>query len=66
MNTLEAYIDEHSPSRSRTIEIMDDLQAHGIVSDNAVWPQDVAEADAVRAVEWLATVRHAAAFGGDE
>ena len=66
MNTLELYIDTHSPNRARTIEIMDTLQAHGIVSDTAVWPHDVAEVDAVRAVEWLATVRHAASFGGDE
>jgi len=32
---------------------MDWLQDRGIISDNAIWPQDVAELDARRAVEAL-------------
>ena len=33
--------------------VMDALQKFNVISDLAVHPRDVAECDAVRAVEWL-------------
>jgi hypothetical protein len=50
MTTLLNFIRAH---RLKPSEVMDRLQANGVVSDNCVTVADVAEADHARAVEWL-------------
>ena len=54
VNSLCVFLDHWSSTRAQIIEIMNYLQnERGIISDNAIWPQDVAELDARRAVEEL-------------
>ena len=50
INALEAYIAHHNYD---PIWTMNTLRDAGIISDNAVFPKDVALVDAVRAVEFL-------------
>ena len=53
MNSLECHLDHWSSTRAQIVEAMDWLQDRGIISDNAIWPHDVAELDARRAVDEL-------------
>lgn len=53
MNALEFHLDHWSSTRAQIVEAMDYLQDRGIISDNCIWPHDVAELDARRAVEAL-------------
>jgi hypothetical protein len=50
MNDLQKYIEE---SWSDEVKTMNDLQNHGIVSDNAVMAKDVSSEDAKKAVKFL-------------
>jgi hypothetical protein len=50
MNDLQKYIEE---SWSDEVKTMNDLQSHGIVSDNAVMAKDVSSEDAKKAVKFL-------------
>ena len=50
MNALESHL---ARERMEPSVVMDALQKFNVISDLAVHPRDVAECDAVRAVEWL-------------
>jgi hypothetical protein len=50
MNSLESHL---ARERMEPSVVMDALQKFNVISDLAVHPRDVAECDAVRAVEWL-------------
>ena len=50
---MECHLDHWSSTRAQIVEAMDWLQDRGIISDNAIWPHDVAELDARRAVDEL-------------
>lgn len=50
MNDLEKYL---LSKRISPVEAMNRLQDFGIVSDNAVWPADVADVDCERAIKFL-------------
>jgi hypothetical protein len=50
MNDLEKHIEE---SWSDEVKTMNDLQDHGVVSDNAVDAKNVCAEDAKKAIEWL-------------
>ena len=51
MNSLERYIRE---TGENGMEVMRQLQGESnTISDNCQNPEDVAECDAIRAVEWL-------------
>jgi hypothetical protein len=49
-NSLKSYLNENHIS---VLSAMNALQAAGIVSDHAVWPGEVADADARLAIQWL-------------
>jgi hypothetical protein len=54
MNALEKWLAEHFAGElGQETETMNELQEHGIISDNCVRAADVADADARRAAEWL-------------
>lgn len=50
MNLLEKYLRKNlfDPTRA-----MNALMASGLISDNCVWPADVADVDCARAIDWL-------------
>lgn len=48
--TLAQFI---GPGEFRRANAMNHLQWHGIVSDNALWPEDVHAADHKTAIDWL-------------
>ncbi len=50
MNPLTAHLLKH---RIDPCLAMNHLQNHGIVSDNAIWPEDVSFADCNRAIAWI-------------
>lgn len=50
MNLLEKYLRKNLFDPTR---VMNALMDAGLISDNAVWPADVADVDCARAVEWL-------------
>lgn len=51
MNALEQWLAKNQQVRPE--RVMDALQEEGLISDECVWPADVAPGDAGRAVEWL-------------
>lgn len=53
INSLCVFLDHWSSTHAQIIESMNWLQDRGIISDNAIWPQDVEELDARRAVDAL-------------
>lgn len=53
MNTLERYFELQKATDQEKVAAMNYLGNFGIISDNAIEPKDVAEFDAVRAVEFL-------------
>lgn len=52
MNKLEIWLLEYGADPVKT---MNDLQDHGLISDNAVWPCDVADIDFEKAKQFLTT-----------
>lgn len=50
MNLLEKYIRKNLLD---PIKAMNALQESCIISDNCVWPADVADADCLAAIAWL-------------
>lgn len=50
MNLLEQYL---IMAKLDPIDAMNQLQDAGIISDNCVWPQDVATGDCVKAIQFL-------------
>lgn len=50
MNPLQRHLHQHQLDPR---DAMNALMDAGLVSDNAVWPEDVAEADCKGAVEWM-------------
>lgn len=52
MKKLEIWLLEHGADPVKT---MNELQQHGLVSDNAVWPCEVADADFENAEKFLNT-----------
>lgn len=52
MSSLEDYcsVNQRDPR-----SVMNELQGRGIVSDNAVFLEDVCRADEIHALEWLKT-----------
>lgn len=52
LNKLETWIIEHGAD---PVKIVNELQQHGLISDNAVWPCEVADADFEIAEQFLNT-----------
>lgn len=53
MNALEQWLNDHPERFFSPTTAMNALSENGIVSDNAVWPPDVAAADCPGAVAFL-------------
>ena len=50
MNSLESFLEAQGLDESSA---MNKLQDAGVISDNAITAQDVANGDCLRAVKWL-------------
>lgn len=55
MNTLVKYIRKNLLD---PVKVMNLLMDSGLISDNCVTPEDVADVDCARAIEWLDTKPH--------
>ncbi len=50
MNSLQRFLDESGVDEVKSMNL---LQTNGIISDLAVWAEDVAEVDCQRAIDFL-------------
>lgn len=53
MNALEFHYDHHCVKPAEQIQSLNLLTEHQIISDCVLTPADVADIDAMRAVDWL-------------